>query len=486
MPRHPILSPIPLAHLRSRLLPRIPVTSRFLCSASDSPSPDNPIAALKSRGLVDSLTSPAIVNHAQSPTAIYCGIDPTAPSLHIGNLITLMGLLHFHVRGHQAIALIGGATGSIGDPSGRNTERIPLSAEALDRNIRGIRAQLERFFTRGVEYAANRGVTTTAAVEVKVVNNADWTQKISALDFLGEVGRFARVGTMLARESVKSRMNSAQGISFTEFAYQLLQAHDFWHLYHTHSCRIQLGGSDQWGNITAGIDLIHRKRPDGIKLEAENTRAEDQAFGITIPLLTTSTGEKFGKSAGNAVWLDDKMTSVYDFYQFFMKTTDADVDRYLPMFTMLPIAEIKEIVQEHRKNPDLHFAQRKLAEEATELVHGSSGLHKARIATEVLFGGSLHDVSGRDLVAAFKDDTSRLVRLPKDDVIGQGVDALAARVGTTKSKTGAQKLIKSGGLYLNNERVSDLRQKVTEQDLLDGLVCVLRTGKSSYRLVEII
>ncbi|RUP49362.1 putative tyrosine-tRNA ligase [Jimgerdemannia flammicorona] len=477
------LAPIP---------PRTPaVLVHLLRSTHNATDSNNPVTALESRGLVTSLSSPAVVEHAQSPTTIYCGVDPTAPSLHLGNFITLMGLLHFHVRGHQAIALIGGATGSIGDPSGRKTERVPLSVDTLEFNIRGIRTQLERFFARGTEYAASRGVSWAAVADLKVVNNADWMRDMSALEFLSDVGRFARVGTMLARESVKSRMDSAHGISFTEFSYQLLQAYDFWHLYHVHGCRIQLGGSDQWGNITAGIDMIHRKRPNSpLILEEEgngDVRAEgNPAFGITIPLLTTSTGEKFGKSAGNAVWLDERLTSVYEFYQFFMKTTDADVGKYLLMFTLLPIPEIEEIVHEHMKNPDRHLAQHKLADEATELVHGPTGLRHARVATDVLFGGSLQDVSGRDLAAAFEHDSSRLVRLAKDQVVGQGLDAVAVLAGATKSKSEAQKLVKSGGLYLNNQRVLDMRQKIGEQDLLDGMVCVFRTGKSSYRLVEVL
>ncbi|KAI8994534.1 tyrosyl-tRNA synthetase, partial [Pilobolus umbonatus] len=264
--------------------------------------------------------SPEIVKRTETPTAIYCGVDPTAKSLHLGNLVTLMGLLHFHVRGHQTIALVGGATGSIGDPSGRKSERIPLSEEVLKMNVAGIENQIHRFFKNGASYAARRGFRSADHLPPKVLNNYSWFSSMTALDFLSSIGKYARVNTMLAKESVKSRMDTTSGISFTEFSYQLLQAYDFYYLYTNHNCRIQLGGSDQWGNITAGIDMIYRKRPisDQEEEPANKDSIEDKAFGITIPLLLTSTGEKFGKSAGNAIWLDEKMTSVYDFYQVFL------------------------------------------------------------------------------------------------------------------------------------------------------------------------
>ncbi len=257
--------------------------------------------------------SPEVTTRTNSPTAIYCGVDPTAKSLHLGNLVTLMGLLHFHIRGHQTIALVGGATGSIGDPSGRQSERVPLTQEVLQANVAGIESQIHRFFKHGASYAEKHGFSTTNYLKPKVLNNFSWFNSMTVIDFLGSVGRYARVNTMLAKESVKSRMDTTQGISFTEFSYQLLQAYDFWYLYKHHDCRIQLGGSDQWGNITAGIDMISKRRT--VDEEEKKDDMESRAFGITIPLLLTSTGEKFGKSAGNAVWLDESMTSVFDFYQ---------------------------------------------------------------------------------------------------------------------------------------------------------------------------
>ncbi|KAJ1837904.1 tyrosyl-tRNA synthetase, partial [Coemansia sp. RSA 2703] len=351
----------------------------------------NVIDTLRERHFVSAVTSEDIVAHVGSnSTAVYCGVDPTAPSLHLGNMVTLMGLLHFHLGGHQAIPLVGNATGMIGDPSGRSTERVALDRETLARNIAGIEAQLQRFFSRGTEYALKRmpEIDPTRLRKVCVLHNADWYQDMNILQFLGSVGRYSRVGAMMARDSVKSRLQSMHGISFTEFSYQLLQAYDFWHLYHHHGCRIQLGGSDQWGNITAGTDLIH-KMPfqqdgcdtGGLIAEPENGSV-DTAYGLTIPLLTTSSGEKFGKSAGNAIWLDEAKTSAFDIYQFFVKTSDADVERFLKMFTLLPVRRIAEVMSEHREVPENFAAQRLLAAEVTELIHGQSGLNRALCATE--------------------------------------------------------------------------------------------------------
>ncbi|KAJ2960118.1 hypothetical protein NQZ79_g4477 [Umbelopsis isabellina] len=452
----------------------------------------NVIANLSRRGLVASLTSPDLEKHSENKTAIYSGVDPTAKSLHLGNLVTLMGLLHFHIKGHQAIALIGGATGSIGDPSGRQSERMPLSPETLQTNVDHITRQIHRFFANGSSYAMKRGWLTARSEQCtpKVVNNADWLKGMGALEFLGDVGRYARVSQMLARESVKARLNTEHGISFTEFAYQLLQAYDFWYLYHHHSCRVQLGGSDQWGNITAGIDMIHKKKPDSSSLFAptvndEARKLEDRAFGITIPLLLTSKGEKFGKSAGNAVWLDETMTSLFDFYQFFVNTSDDDVERYLPLFTLLNEEEISAVMKEHKQTPEKRIAQHKLAEEAIELVHGPESVSKAKTATKVLFGGDLHKIGADSIIQAFAHDNSRMRSIEKDKVANTGLDAVAVLAGATKSKSETQKLIKAGGVYLNNVKISDPRFKIQESDLLSGKLCVLRIGKTSYHLLHL-
>ncbi|KAF9579452.1 tyrosyl-tRNA synthetase [Lunasporangiospora selenospora] len=447
-----------------------------------------PYQALKGDASICPEEHPELLNHVEAgPTAIYCGVDPTANSLHLGNLVTLLGLLHFHIKGHTTIGLVGGATGTIGDPSGKSTERQPLSTATLAKNVAGIDAQFQRFFVRGRAYAERRGYKVQGGGgNVKVVNNKTWFDKISALDFLGDIGRFARVGTMIARDSVKTRLESPQGISFTEFSYQLLQAYDFWHLYHEDSCRIQIGGSDQWGNITAGIDLIHKKRKtDKEQLIIDNTAQEKamHAYGLTIPLLTTASGEKFGKSAGNAVWLDETMTSLFDFYQFFVKTSDADVGRYLHYFTLLNADEIKDVMEKHSFEPEKRIAQHALAKETTELVHGVEAVSKALLATRVLFGSSLDMIKGQELIEAFEHD-SRMVSLPRSQVAEMTLDRIAVESGLCSSKSEAKKLIKSGGLYINNVKVTDAGYKISEQDWIDSTVCVLRSGKSNYKLLR--
>ncbi|KAK3834547.1 MAG: putative tyrosine-tRNA ligase [Linnemannia gamsii] len=450
----------------------------------------NPVQELQQRGLVAAMTSPDLVDHVDAgPTAIYCGVDPTASSLHLGNLVTLLGLLHFHIKGHTTIGLVGGATGSIGDPSGKSTERQPMSAATLAHNVAGIDAQFQQFFKRGRAYAQNRGYEVEGhGGRVKVVNNKTWFGKLSALEFLGDIGRYARVGTMIARDSVKSRLESSQGISFTEFSYQLLQAYDFWHLYHEDGCRIQLGGSDQWGNITAGIDLIHKKKKTTTEqVVINNANAADEkalsAYGLTIPLLTTSTGEKFGKSAGNAVWLDEKMTSLFDFYQFFIKTADADVGRYLHYFTLLTSDQIKDVMTQHNAEPEKRIAQHALAKETTELVHGVEAVSKALLATHVLFGASLDNIKGKELVDAFEHD-SRMISLPRSQVAEMSLDRIVVESGLCSSKSEAKKLVKSGGFYINNVKATDGTYRIGDRDWIDGSVCVLRSGKSNYKLVR--
>ncbi|KAF9933133.1 tyrosyl-tRNA synthetase [Linnemannia zychae] len=463
---------------------------RFNSSVAANHVNTNPVKELQQRGLVAAMTSPNLVDHVDAgPTAIYCGVDPTASSLHLGNLVTLLGLLHFHIKGHTTIGLVGGATGTIGDPSGRSAERQPMSAATLAHNVAGIDAQFQRFFQRGRAYAQQRGYKIEGhGGKVKVVNNKTWFEKLSALDFLGDVGRYARVGTMIARDSVKSRLESPQGISFTEFSYQLLQAYDFWYLYHEDGCRIQLGGSDQWGNITAGIDLIHKKKKTTEEQVIINSsEAADEkamsAYGLTIPLLTTSTGEKFGKSAGNAVWLDEKMTSLFDFYQFFVRTTDTDVGKYLHYFTLLTADQINDIMIQHNAEPEKRIAQHVLAKETTELVHGVEAVPKALLATHVLFGASLDNIKGEELINAFENDP-RSVTLAKDQVAAMSLDQLAVESGLCLSKSEAKRLVKSGGLYINNVKVTDATYHISNKDWIDGIVCVLRSGKSNYKLVK--
>ncbi|KAJ1944249.1 tyrosyl-tRNA synthetase [Kickxella alabastrina] len=476
---------------RARLRSNIP----FVCRSLHT----NVIDTLRERHFLSAVTSEDIAKRvSKSSVAVYCGVDPTASSLHLGNMVTLMGLLHFHLAGHQAIPLVGNATGMIGDPSGRNTERVALGQDTLAKNIAGIEAQLERFFVRGTTYASKRlvGLDSANLKEVHVLHNAAWYKDMNILSFLGQIGRYARVGTMIARDSVKSRLQSEQGISFTEFSYQLLQAYDFWYLYHHHGCRIQLGGSDQWGNITAGTDLIHRmpfgqdKNDTGV-ITPRGRDSADDAYGLTIPLLTTASGEKFGKSAGNAIWLDESKTSAFDIYQFFVKTADTDVEKFLKLFTLLPISEISRVMAEHQLSPEGFAAQRLLATEVTELIHGESGVNKALCATEVLFGNQLDSIqkySQGDFAEAFAHD-QRMVSVSKNEVTGKSLGEIAVLVGSCKSKSEATRLARGGGLYWNNQPVDDSKwvPRVSAGDYIgQGTIGIIRTGKTNYRLLRIL
>ncbi|KAJ1665928.1 tyrosyl-tRNA synthetase [Coemansia sp. RSA 1813] len=463
----------------------------------------NVIDTLRERNFIHDVTSQDIHRCAASPVAVYCGVDPTAESLHLGNMVTLMSLLHFHVAGHQAIPLVGNATGMIGDPSGRSSERVALDRGTLANNIAGIEAQLERFFTRGTQYALKRipEIDAHSLKEIRILHNADWYHGMNVLTFLGSVGRYSRVGAMMARDSVKARLGSASGISFTEFSYQLLQAYDFWYLFHNHGCRIQIGGSDQWGNITAGTDLIHRMDRDqaqntGVIREHSSSSDTDSAFGLTIPLLTTSSGEKFGKSAGNAIWLDERKTSPFDIYQFFIKTADSDVERFLKMFTFLPLKTIQEVVAEHQAFPEKFAAQRMLAAEVTELIHGESGVQQALCATEVLFGGgqsSIQRFSASDFASAFAHD-KRMMSVSRSAVCGKTISDIAVLAGACKSKSEASRLVRGGGLYWNNQPVSDAKWIPTTDFAAasagnfvgDGTIGIIRIGKTNYHLLRLL
>ncbi|KAJ3092015.1 tyrosyl-tRNA synthetase [Quaeritorhiza haematococci] len=442
----------------------------------------------------------------KSQTAVYTGFDPTATSLHVGNLLAIVALLWFKAAGHQVIALIGGATGSIGDPSGRSTERVALDPETLTRNTDAIDQQIRKIFENGSKYIDKRLTSSMASSgdwnpastkPVLVRNNLEWFRNMSILDFIGDTGRFARVGPMLSRESVKARMNSPEGISFTEFTYQLLQAYDFWHLYNAESCRVQVGGSDQWGNIIAGIELIHKKTNVELTSQQQQPQQqrENEVYGLTLPLVTTSTGEKFGKSAGNAVWLDETKVSHFDFFQFFRRTPDSEVRRYLEYFTFLPLSTISEIMESHTEAPERHLPQRTLAREVTELVHGEEAAEKAQIMTHVLFDGDLlassssspgDVVSGHDIVKAFQGDP-RFVSVQGEKIMGRSVVDVALELGAVKSKRSARNLISSGGFYLNKRKIADPEHAFGSdpRDVLDGVCCLFRTGKSNYKVVEL-
>ncbi|KAJ3192675.1 tyrosyl-tRNA synthetase [Irineochytrium annulatum] len=377
---------------------------------------------------------------ARSKTMVYAGFDPTAPSLHVGNLLTLISLLHFRLQGHDAICLLGGATGRIGDPSGRSSERTALAGEVVDANVKSIRAQVERVMANASAYARRKGFGVGArgcAVEgaVTVLDNREWFDGIGMLEFLETFGKYARVSVMLAKDSVKSRLDSPEGISFTEFTYQLLQAYDFYHLNRTRGCTIQLGGSDQWGNIAAGIELVHKKwavlkTEEGV---SPQERSGEDVYGVTMPLVTTAQGEKFGKSAGNAVWLDEGLVSHFDFYQFFRRTPDTEVERYLMYFTLLPLDEIHAIMGRLKAEPKKHIPQRALAFEVTELVHGAEAAKNARVMSEVLFdskAGQIPNVD--DVIQAFEGD-ARLVTMPRSEFVGLHASDVAIKIGAIAS-----------------------------------------------------
>jgi tyrosyl-tRNA synthetase len=417
------------------------------------------LETLKARGLYEDQTSPELDALVQQPTTFYCGFDPSSSSLQAGNFVAIMALAHCQRAGHRVIALAGGATGLIGDPSGKSAERQLLREDEVQQNLLGIQENLTRFLDFNHPTAP-----------AKLVNNYDWHRNFTFISFLRDVGKHFRMTQMLGKESVKKRMMSDDGMSFTEFCYQLLQAYDFLWLHEHEGCRVQLGGSDQWGNITAGTELIRRVKGA-------------EAYGLTLPLVCDSQGRKFGKSEGNAIYLDPRKTSYYDFYQFFFRTADADAARYLRIFTFLPLEQIAALEECVRTAPEKREAQRVLAEEVTRCVHGAHGLAVAQRASEVLFGGTLEGLSLTDLLGIFANVPS--AELARAAVVEKPVLELAAAAGLVASKGEARRLVQQGGLYLNNRRVTDLAQAVAAADLIEGRVAVLRAGKKSFQLVKI-
>ena len=419
----------------------------------------NALDILRERGLVDDMTSDELGRVLGAPLTVYAGFDPTSRSLGLGNLVTIMVLAHLQRCGHRVVAVVGGATGMIGDPSGKSSERNLLSAEEIDKNVAGLRENLGRFLD--FEHP------TAPAI---VLNNADWLSTFSYIDFLRDVGKHFRLGTMLGKESVRARLASEAGMSFTEFSYQLLQAYDFLYLHDQHGCTLQVGGSDQWGNITAGTDFVRRLR--GVEV-----------FGLTFPLLCDSSGEKFGKSEGNSVYLDAAMTSYYSFYQFFLRVADADVVKLLKIFTFLPPAEIEALADAVRSCPEERVAQKTLAEEVTRNVHGEHGLAVAVQASAVLFGAPLDGLRADDLLGIFSDVPS--TELSLEDVAGAAVVDVASRT-LCASKGAARRLIQGGGLYVNNRKVSALDETVGPDDLVEGRILLLRSGKKTFHVIQVV
>lgn len=400
---------------------------------------------------------------AAKPRTVYAGFDPTAESLHVGHLMALVVLRRLQKAGHRPIVLVGGATGMIGDPSGKSEERNLLSAEALRANTVGIEKQMRRLlnFDRGENSAL-------------VLNNFDWMGRFGYLEFLREVGKHFPVGAMLAKDSVKSRLGRTDtGLSYTEFSYMLLQAYDFVHLNEQYGCELQIGGSDQWGNITAGIDLARRLR-------------SVQLYGMTCPLLTKSDGAKMGKTESGTLWLAPDRTSPYHFYQYWINLDDADVGRCLRFFTELDRDEIDSLLAEHQADPGRRGAQRRLAAELTRLVHGAEGLATAERATEVFFGAEIHQLDDAQLADIFADVPSR--ELPANRLAGQGlpiIDALC-EAGLAKSKGEARRIITQGGAYVNNRRATGIDTRLGPGDLASESVMVLRSGKKKYALLRFV
>jgi tyrosyl-tRNA synthetase len=421
---------------------------------------------LQWRGLVADCTDTAalaarLAAGPANPITLYCGFDPTGDSLHVGHLMGQLMLRRFQLAGHHVLPLAGGATGMIGDPSGKSAERNLLTREQLDHNVACIKRQLSRLLD-----------FDTAANPARLVDNATWTVGVSFLDFLRDIGKHFSLNVMLAKDSVRSRMEGDHGISYTEFSYQLLQAFDFLTLRQTHACELQIGGSDQWGNITAGTDLIRKKL--GVP-----------AWGLTFPLITKSDGTKFGKTEGGAVWLDPQKTSPYKFYQFFVNTEDSMVVEYLKKFTLLPRADIETFATQHQANPGAREAHRALAREVTRLVHGQPALDAALKASEILFGGPLDGVTEeifQDVVGEVptKDLDRAQLAAP-----GTALTELLVHAGLCPSKGQARKDLEGGGIYLNNARITDAARAVTTADLLFGQHLLLRKGKRTYAVLKV-
>jgi tyrosyl-tRNA synthetase len=418
------------------------------------------LSDFEARGLVNQSTDAAALRGwLGSPgRRVYAGFDPTADSLHVGHLVALVLLRRVAAAGHEPVALVGGATGMIGDPSGRSEERNLLSPDELAANIAGVERQI-------------RSVLASTGQTVHVVNNADWMRGVGYLEFLRDVGKHVPLGQMLGKDSVKGRLEREGGISYTEFSYMLLQAWDFVHLSDALDCRVQIGGSDQWGNITAGIELGRRLR-------------SRELHGITCPLLTKADGTKMGKTASGAVWLDPRRTSPYRFYQYWINLDDDDAGRCLLRLTEVPLDEIRSLDERRAASPAARDTQKRIAEELTRLVHGDAGLAAARQATEIFFGAEIAALDDAALAEIFADVPSH--EFARAALDGEGlplVEALKA-TGLAASTSAARRTIEQGGAYVNNRRVGDVAHRLTPRDLAGAATLVLRTGKKSYALAR--
>ena len=415
---------------------------------------------LEWRGLIAQSTDRKELEQALAkPMSLYLGFDPTAPSLHVGNLVVLLVLRRFQLAGHRPIPLVGGATGLVGDPSGRSEERSLNDEQVVAEWVSKIKKQLEKI----IDFSDKKNSAVMA-------NNLDWTKPVSALEFLRDIGKHFSVNQMLAKDSVANRLATA-GISYTEFSYQVLQAFDFLELYRRHECKLQIGGSDQWGNIVAGLDLI-RKVEGGA------------AHALTVPLLAKADGSKFGKTAGGSIWLDPQMTSAYEFFQYWLNSDDADMPKLLKVFSMKSRTEIERLIETVKTNPGAREAHRELARELTTMIHGEQMAQKVELAAKALFGHS--DISELDLATL----DSALAQLPRTQIAkGQPlptwVDLLAA-TGVVDSKSAARRIVKEGGAYLNNQKVENEDFTPSKADLLHGKYLLLRKGKRDLAAVEVL
>lgn len=388
--------------------------------------------------------------------SLYCGVDPTADSMHIGHIVPLLTLRRFQLHGHRPILLVGGATGTIGDPSGRSEERQLQTMEQIAKNVSGIKKQMEQIFDFNSENGA------------RMVNNNDWIGSMSIIEFLRDYGKLLGVNYMLAKDNVASRLEG--GISFTEFSYMLIQGIDFNHLFNHYGCRVQVGGSDQWGNITTGLEVIRKTHEEEVK-----------AFGITIPLVTKADGTKFGKTAGGAVWLDAEKTSPYEFYQFWINTADADVIKYLKIFTFKEREEIEALEVSVQEEPHLRKAQQTLAEEMTRLIHGQEALNQAIRISKALFSGDLKALTASEMKDAFKDVPSYEMTKEAKNIVDFIVEA-----GVSPSKRQAREDVTNGAISLNGERITDTAYEVSGADRLEDAFTIVRRGKKNYKMVKFV
>jgi len=427
----------------------------------------NFVEELRWRGMVQDIMPGTEEKLMEGPTAAYVGIDPTADSLHIGHLVSVMILKHFQQCGHKPFALVGGATGMIGDPSMKSQERNLLDEETLAHNIACIKAQLSRFLD----------FDSDAPNKAELVNNYDWMKDYTFLNFIRDIGKHITVNYMMAKDSVKKRLSrdSSEGMSFTEFSYQLLQGYDYLYLYEHKGCELQMGGSDQWGNITTGAELIRRM-------------LGKEAFALTCPLIRKADGTKFGKTEKGNIWLDAEKTSPYEFYQFWLNVSDEDAERYIKIFTMLGKEEIDEAIAKHREDPGQRSLQKLLAKEITVMVHGEKEYENAVSASSMLFGNSTSDelrkLDERTFLAVFSGVPT--FDVPKAELPCNILDLLAVKTSVFPSKGEARKMVQGNGVSINKDKIADINRDITEDDIIDGKYILAQRGKKNYFIINII